>query len=146
MSCFYGKFNYQLDAKGRMRLPAKYRADMGNNYLLLKGAGGCISVLGDEALNALNKKLKELPLSDVEGARAIRNITSFAVDVECDEQGRFILPLDLKKFAKIDKNVCIAGAGNKIEIWAQEIWEAENADQSVQSYEEALKSLAKYGV
>ncbi|MEG1527641.1 MAG: division/cell wall cluster transcriptional repressor MraZ [Clostridia bacterium] len=146
MNCFYGNYGYQLDAKNRMRMPSKFRADMGKEYLITLGAGGCLIVLHQQLLETLNQKMSQLPLTDVEGSKAIRAFTAFGENVECDEQGRFILPQELKKYAKIDKDVRIVGAGNKVEIWSQEVWTANNKEFTIESYENALDGLSKYGI
>ncbi len=144
--CFYGTHEYQLDAKNRMRMPAKFRAEMGDEYLITKGAGGSLFVLHQKALEELNEKISALPLTDVEAGKVLRKFTSSAVRVECDEQGRFVLPSTLKEYAKIDKNVCIVGAGSKVEIWSQEIWDEINRGGKDENFDDVLGSLAKYGI
>lgn len=145
MFCFYGSYNYQLDAKNRMRMPAKFRAEMGDEYLITKGSGGCLFVLDHAALENMNIKMAEQKISDAEANAAIRFFTSSAVQVDFDEQGRFILPQSLKTFAKIDKNVCIIGAGNKVEIWSQEVWEKLEAEHQ-KSGDDIFANLSKIGI
>lgn len=144
--CFYGTHEYQLDAKGRMRMPAKFRAEMGDEYLVTRGTGGCLFVLHQKALEDLNEKLSALSITDVEAGKILRKFTSSAVRVECDEQGRFILPAPLKEYAQIDKNVCIIGAGNKVEIWAQEVWDKLNEADKGENFDNVFEGLAKYGI
>lgn len=146
MFCFYGNYSYQLDAKNRMRMPAKYRAEMGNEYLITRGTSGCLFVLDSSALATLNEKIAAVPFTDIEGGNALRKFTASAVTVECDEQGRFILPPQLKKYANIDKNVCIVGAGNKVEIWSQEAWDKQNEQDSAQAFDQIFSGLSKFGV
>ena len=71
-------------------------------------------------------------------------ILSLASEVEPDEQGRFILPANLKDFAKIDKNIVINGAGSKVEIWSEEKWDSYSA---IENFDQELAEIGtKYGV
>lgn len=144
MYCFYGNYSYQLDAKNRMRMPAKFRNEMGDEYLITPGTSGCLFVLHQKAMEEINAKIASVPITDVDGGKALRQFTASAIRVECDEQGRFVLPPALKDFAKIDKNVCIVGAGNKVEIWSQEIWDKEFGNTD--NFDKVFNDLAKYGI
>lgn len=146
MNCFYGNLQYQLDAKSRMRMPAKFRSDMGNEYLVTKGTGGCLFVLDKKTLEIINERISQVPISDIEGGNAIRRFTASAEIVTCDEQGRFVLPAELKKYAKIEKNVRIVGAGNKVEVWSEEVWNQLNSDDSPEAFEKVFSGLSKFGV
>ena len=69
------------------------------------------------------QKLQEIPAHDIESRRGVRTFMALAKEIEPDDQGRFILPKNLKDYAKIDKNVVFAGVGKSIEIWAEEEWD-----------------------
>ena len=146
MGQYYGENTYQLDAKCRMRMPAKFRLEMGSECLIAKGTGGCLFVFDSQAMDKLHAKIDAIPISDIDAGNALRRFTASAVKVEFDEQGRFTLPAHLKQYARIEKNVSIIGAGSKVEIWAQEIWNQQYANDQIESYESAFSSLTKYGV
>ncbi len=126
-----------------MRMPAKFRTEMGDEYLITRGTSGCLFVLNQKALETFNEKIASVPITDIEGGKALRRFTATAERVECDEQGRFVLPSSLKDYAKIDKNICIVGAGNKVEIWSQELWDKQMAEED---FDEVFSGLSKYGV
>ena len=115
-----GNFQHSLDDKNRIRLPAKYREKLGNEYIMLPGTHGCISLYPASAEDKFVRVVNELGEFSAENAETLRMITEMAATVEADSQGRFMLPSDLIKFAKIDKDVRIIGVIDRVEIWSEE--------------------------
>lgn len=146
MNCFFGTNNYQLDSKNRMRLPAKFRTQMGKEYLLTIGTGGCLYVLDKETYESMVADMAKINKFDNEGSNLIRQFTRTAELVDSDEQGRFVLPMSLKAYAQIDKNICIIGAGDKIEIWSQEIWDNTALEANPENMKGLFEGLSKYGI
>ena len=132
---FLGESRHQLDAKNRLRVPAKFRSELGGKYVVTVGSNECLCVYAYDKFADYVAKLESIPSFDLQAQRSIRKILSLASEVEPDEQGRFILPANLKDFAKIDKNIVINGAGSKVEIWSEEKWDSysaiENFDQEL---------------
>lgn len=120
---FLGETRSQIDPKNRGRVPAKYRTELGKVCYITIGSDFCLSLYNKEGFEQYMRKLEEIPTHDLEARHVIRKIMSLAEEIEPDEQGRFILPKKLKEYAKIDKNIVIVGAGNNIEIWAEEAWD-----------------------
>ena len=118
---YLGNFQHSLDDKNRIRLPAKYREKLGNEYILMPGIDGCIFLYPAEAEEKFLRAVEAMEF-DAEKADLITRIAAISATVEADSQGRFMLTTDLLKFAKIDKDVRIRGAFNKIEIWSEEIY------------------------
>lgn len=140
MFYFTGEFNHQLDAKNRIRIPAKLRKDLGDRYCFARGTNGCIFVFPEEIIKAKLAEIEEIKMSDVEkqkGARAFMKSISFA---EEDPQGRVVLPTPLKQFAKIEKDVKICGSGSRLEIWSKEVYDAYFVDED-DNYDEYFNSL-----
>ena len=141
---FLGEYYHQLDEKNRLRIPAKLRNGLGNNYIIMKGSNSCLFVYSSSEMQALmNEKLKSVPLSDVVAQKSIRMLFSSGFEVEEDNQGRFTLPQNLKEFACIKKNVVSVGVGNRIELWAEENWKEYNNGSD---FDAILGDLSKYGV
>ncbi len=115
-----GNFQHTLDDKNRIRLPAKYREKLGNEYIMLPGNNGCISLYPASAEEKFIRVVNELGEFSAENAETLRIITDMAATVEADSQGRFMLPNELIKFAKIDKDVRIIGVIDRVEIWSEE--------------------------
>ncbi len=145
MTAFYGEFNQMLDAKNRMRLPAKYRAQLNEGYYILNGANGCLMVMDSTRFNALTEKFKEVPFSDIQARKAITKIMVSVVEPEEDAQGRFVLPLKAKTYAGITKNIVVAGAFDHVEIWAEERYNELGYSDS-DDFNSMLLALKDYGV
>ena len=139
-----GNFQHTLDDKNRIRLPAKYREKLGNEYILLPGIDGCIFLYPSSAEDKFLQAVEEMEF-DSEKADIITRIAEISATVEADSQGRFMLTSDLLKFAKIDKDVRIRGAFNKIEIWSEEIYvkRHESKPQSAEDLNEAYMTFHK---
>ena len=137
-----GLYRHSIDAKKRMRMPSKFKTALGANFIITKGNKQNLFVFSNEQFSALYEKMIALPLFDEEAQMPVRRFLSSAFETEEDAQGRFLLPKELALFANITKNIVLVGVGNRVEIWAEEVWEnesknSENADFSI---------LAKFGV
>ena len=144
-----GNFQHSLDDKNRIRLPAKYREKLGNDYILMPGIGGCIFLYPAEAEEKFYKAVEGIGEFNTKSAETIRRIAEMSATVEADSQGRFMLPPELLKFAMIDKDVRIVGAINRIEVWSEEQYIKRRSanDESSQAidelYMEFHKSMSK---
>lgn len=140
---FWGEHKHQIDAKNRLRIPAKLKAELGDKFIITKGPSGCLSAFPLKTMENMFEKLQNVPLSDIAAQRSVRMLFSSASEVENDEQGRFLLPQNLKEFAKIEKNVVITGVGTRIDIWSEDRW---NEYNSYDNFDEVLEGLGKFGV
>lgn len=137
---FIGSQTGQLDDKNRIRIPAKFKEDMGKDFYLTRGAGNCIQVMPKEAFERMTAPFQSIPFSDTKAREAVRAILSTVEQPEEDGQGRFVIPAQCKQYAHIDKKVVFKGAGDYVEIWRDE--DVSNFD----SISDAMEVLAKYGV
>lgn len=140
-----GNFQHALDDKNRIRLPAKHREVLGNDYILMPGLSGCIFVYPADQKQKLLETIMELDSFDPERAEWIRSIAEFSATVEADNQGRFMLTPDLLEIAGIKKNVRIVGAISKVEIWSEEAYLArrEKQDRSADAFDNLYRNLHK---
>ena len=144
-----GNFQHALDDKNRIRLPAKYREKLGNEYILMPGIGGCIFLYPAEAEDKFLKAVEDIGEFNTKSAETIRRISEMSATVDADAQGRFMLTQELLKFAKIDKDVRIVGAINRIEIWSEELYAKrrntndESSEAVDELYMEFHKSMSK---
>lgn len=115
-------YMHQLDAKNRMRIPAKIREELGENYSITIGAGGCLYVYTKEAMDKLKATFKNINPFREDQLRAARIFLSNTLDVEEDKQGRFVLTEELRKHANIVKNVLVFKGPTCVEIWGEETW------------------------
>ena len=117
-----GEYDHQIDAKNRIRIPAKLKGNEEKLYFS-KGTNGCIFVFYEEAIREKLAKLEEIKMSDVERQKGLRQFTKSVKLVEIDNQGRLVIPPELVKFARITKDVKICGASSRIEIWSKEVYD-----------------------
>ncbi len=140
----FGEYKHQLDEKNRLRLPVKLKQKLGERYVILKGSNRSLFVFSQSELETtMLEKLKSLPLLDAKAQKTVRAMFSSGFEVEEDNQGRFVLPTALKEFAGIKKNVVSIGAGNRVEIWAEEQWNDYNSNED---YDSILEELGDYGI
>lgn len=123
---FTGRFEYGIDDKSRVSIPAKFREALSTNYdlrLILTNLDGCIAAYPyQEWLNIQENISNKGPIRK-EARAFLRYYYSGASECPLDKLGRILVPQSLKTDAHIKKNVVIVGVSKKIEIWAKEKWE-----------------------
>ncbi len=142
---FFGEYSHNLDAKGRVHIPSKFRDALGEGFIVTKGVGGCLFVFSREEWNNFSSKLKELPISDVAVQSFTRMLFASANEGEIDKQGRTLLPQRLRDHIKAVKEVTVVGVNTRVEIWSKEGWDEYN-DSAYEQYEETLAKLAQLGI
>ncbi len=115
-----GEFNYALDQKGRLFIPAKLRDSLGDIVVLSRGLDASIFVHSLEGWKRIEEKLAAMPISKARKLQLI--LFPSATRVELDSQGRVLVPQKLREYAGIEKNVVILGAGDRAEIWRDDKW------------------------
>ena len=96
---FMGEYNHSIDAKGRMIVPAKFREQLGNEFVVTKGLDGCLFVYSNEEWHRIEENLRDKPLTSREA----------------------------RKYAGIDKEVVSVGVYSRVEIWSKDRY-LENSD------------------
>ena len=139
-----GEYQHSLDEKGRLIIPAKFREDLGENFVITRGLDNCLFAYPLSQWKVIEEKVKELPTSQAETRAFVRMFFSGAVEAELDKQGRIIIPQQLREHARVERDVYVIGVSTKVEIWAKEIWD-NYANQAEQSYEE-IAAITKIGI
>ncbi|MBQ3508896.1 MAG: division/cell wall cluster transcriptional repressor MraZ [Peptococcaceae bacterium] len=114
---FFGEYEHTIDTKGRLIIPAKLREALGETFMITKGLDGCLSVYPMDQWAEFEAKLQALPMNQPSARAFARFFFSGATEGELDKQGRVMLPPNMREHAKLTKDVVIAGAGNRLEIW-----------------------------
>lgn len=117
-----GEYEHSIDAKGRVILPADFRAELGEQFVITKGLDACLYVYSQEEWEKLSAKLRQLPLSKPEARAFVRFFFSGARTLECDKQGRFLVPSTLRSYAKLEKDAVLIGVSSRIEVWGKDEW------------------------
>jgi len=141
---FYGEFNHSIDKKSRVIIPAKFR-DFLKEYnidklYITRGLDKCLFLFAEDEWKAQESKFKSIPFTKSEARKFNRLYFSGASQIECDKQGRILLPKYLKDFADIKRDIVVIGVSNRIEIWAKEVW-SEYYKNSKGSFEEIAEKL-----
>jgi len=122
MSEFISQYAHSIDGKSRLIIPAKFREQLDENARLTVGLDHCLFMFDGEEWKALVEKLNAIPISNKDGRKFARFLMSNAFNYEVDKQGRMIIPSVLRKYAGLERDVILAGVGNRIEIWDSEAW------------------------
>lgn len=120
---FLGTYNHSIDSKGRLIVPAKFRADLGKDFFVTRGLNGCLEVYPMKAWEELTTQLMTIPRTDVEGRKFMSFLVAGASGGEIDGQGRMSLAANQKEYAHITKDVAIVGNIDHFAIWDREKWE-----------------------
>ncbi|MGB4593868.1 MAG: division/cell wall cluster transcriptional repressor MraZ [Coriobacteriia bacterium] len=142
---FLGEYQHTLDAKGRLSLPAKYRAEMTGRLVVAKGLGDCLYVQSAEEYQAFVDRLMEQDDFDPRFRQVRRFFTSGAIETDLDSAGRIALSQGLREFAGLERDVAVIGNGNRIELWDSAKWAAYNGE-TTQRIEDVTKELAESGI
>ncbi len=140
---FMGEYRHSLDAKNRLIIPARFRDELGDTFVVTKGLDGCLTVYTEEQWKVIVHQLEQLPTTKKEVRQYVRFLLSKAVECQFDSQGRIQLPAVLITAADIAKKCAVIGAADHIEIWAEERWDAYD-EQAGESFEAVAESLTEY--
>lgn len=134
-----GEYQHNIDAKGRVIVPAKFREDLGEHFYVTKGLDCCLFVLSAAEWKRLQDKISAMPISKSRGLQ--RFFFSGAAEVEPDKQGRILLPQHLREHAGLEKDVTVIGASSRAEIWDSARWNTFNSGLTEESIAEAMDLL-----
>lgn len=141
---FYGEYLHNIDRKGRLIFPARFRevakANFIERFFVTRGLDKCLFLFSEEDWKALEQRFKSLSFTKQQTRRFNRLYFSGAVEIIPDKQGRILLPSFLKEFAEIKREVVIVGVSNRIEIWDRKSWQEYYA-ASVDSFEDIAEGL-----
>ena len=136
---FVGTFEHGLDDKGRMVLPAKIRAQLGETGLLGK-LDGCLGLWTPDGFDAAADALEAKVDAGEASVRALRRFIADAHEIVPDQQGRIVIPERLRTYAQLGSNVVITGRMKRAEIWDAQRW-ADMADDDDSALAHAVADL-----
>lgn len=119
---FMGEYQHNVDSKGRIILPAKFRELLGELFIATKGLDRCLFIYPKEEWTILEDKLKKLPMAKQDARAFVRFFFSGAAELEFDKQGRVLLPNNLREYAGLEKDIVVVGVSSRIEIWDRQAW------------------------
>jgi MraZ protein len=134
-----GEYTHNLDAKGRISVPAKFRSELGSSAIVTRGLDKCLFLYPKAEWEAMAVKLANLPISSSSARAFARMMLSGAMEVEIDKQGRALLPGYLREYAGVNGSVMVTGVYNRAEIWDKKTWEAYSKEASLENESNAEK-------
>ena len=138
MHMLMGEFHHNIDDKGRLIIPAKFREDLGNEFVVTRGIEKCLFVYSMKELEKNVSRLKSLPFTNKDARTFTRFFLSGAVECEFDRQGRINITSPLINYASLTKECVVIGANDRLEIWSEELW-----NNFFESNEDNLSDIAE---
>lgn len=142
---FIGEYKHNIDDKGRLAIPIKFRADLSKGAVVTRGLDTSLFLFPKEEWDKLAVKLASLPLGQSNSRAFARLMLAGAMDVEVDKQGRVMLPEYLRTYAGLHKSVVLAGLYNRLELWDEASWNAYKLKME-EDAESVAEQLGELGV
>jgi len=140
-----GEFKHNLDLKGRLAVPIKFRQKLSGGAIVTRGLDKCLFVFSNKEWEVLAQKLIALPLAQANSRAFVRLMLAGAMDVELDKQGRMLIPDYLRDYAGLKKETIVAGLYNRFEIWNSESWK-EYKNKTESQSDEIAEKLSELGI
>lgn len=142
---FLGEFNHTIDDKGRLTLPAKFRAELAAGVVVTRGIDKHLAIYPMTEWQKVADKLDRFPQTKEDARTLVRLMLSGANDIEPDKQGRILLPANLRAYAELDGEVVIIGMNTHLEVWNLERWH-EKLTYMEEHSSEIAERLADLGI
>ena len=115
-----GEYHHSLDEKNRLIIPSKFRAEIGNEFIITRGLDRCLFIYSKDEWEKIVNKLSTLPFTKKDARDFLRFFLSGATVCEFDKQGRIIITSPLVQYAGLKKDCVIIGVNERLEIWGEE--------------------------
>ncbi|MEW6547379.1 MAG: division/cell wall cluster transcriptional repressor MraZ [Bacillota bacterium] len=137
---FLGQYVHNMDEKGRVAIPARFRTELGDRMVVTRGLDKCLWVYPWETWRAISSRFAQLPFTRARNRNFQRYFFAGAVECSPDAQGRILISPALRTYAGLTREVVVAGVSDHVEIWDRQGWEAFE-EQVNAEYEEIAESL-----
>ncbi len=114
-----GEYHHNIDEKGRLIIPSKFRFELGEKFIITRGIEECLFVYSMDEWNKIVDKLKELPFTSKDARTFMRMFFSGAAECELDKNGRVNIASPLMNYAHLEKECVIVGVNDRLEIWSE---------------------------
>ena len=138
---FMGEYNHTVDTKGRLIVPSKFREQLGDEFVVTKGLDGCLFGYSNSEWENIEEKFRNVPLTTKDARKFARFFFAGAASCEVDKQGRILLPVVLREYAGIEKDVVSVGVFNRVEIWDKDKWQESNSYDDMDEIAEHMADL-----
>jgi len=150
VNMFKGIHNMNLDGKGRLTIPSKYRSTIidqvnGNMVITIDSEEKCLLLYPSTAWRKIQDKINNLPSFNKNAKRIQRLLIGHAEDLEMDASGRVLISKPLINFAEMTKKITLIGQGEKFEIWSDDVWNSRvnkwRSEETDESQESVLSDI-----
>ena len=141
---FLGEYTHNIDQKGRLIIPSKFREGLGDQFVITKGLDGCLFLFPNDKWLQFEDKLRQLPISNKAVRTFVRFFTAGGADGTIDKQGRSLIPANLRDYAQLEKEVVIIGVPDRVEIWSKDNWNEYIDDENL-SHEDIASQMEELG-
>ena len=142
---FMGEYQHSLDTKGRLIVPAKFREDLGTDFVITRGLDGCLFGYPLAEWQHIQDNLKKLPLNKRNNRAFVRFLFADATQCNFDKQGRINIPKQLREHAKLTKKCVLVAVSNRFEIWDEAQWNEVTADTE-ENFDDIAENLIDFGL
>ena len=141
---FTGEYRHSVDDKGRLAVPAKFRAQLGAGAVVSRWLDACLAIHTQQGWDDLAAKVAALPITDPNARRFQRLIFAGAAEVELDRQGRVLLPGYLREHIDLGSEAVVVGSRDHAEIWVPATWAT--YAQGLEDPDELAEAFAGLGI
>lgn len=137
----YGGYQHNIDKKGRVFIPSKMRDELGSEFIICRGISGkcCLCIY---SLNEWDKLVQQIgTLPSTKSSVVKRFLYDGAFNVECDSQGRILIPPTLRDYARLENEAHIIGMDTNLEIWNVALWQEENEKYTPESVAAIMEEM-----
>ncbi len=137
----YGTYEHSIDKKGRVAIPVKLRAELGETFMVCRGIYGqsCLGIYSMDEWKKLEEKIEQLP--STKSIKLKRFLFGGSTPVETDTQGRVLIPSNLREFAKLEGEALFIAVGSNLELWNPQLWASEEAEYTPENMAEISAGL-----
>lgn len=137
---FMGEYEHTIDEKGRLIIPAKFRARLTSGLVVTRGLDGCLNGYPLAVWHQLEAKLGSLSMTKRNARAFVRFLYSAATECQFDRQGRINLPAALRQYAALNQNCTIVGVSEHLEIWDTNRWQ-QYMDNTTADFDQIAEDL-----
>ena len=138
---FTGEYRHAIDEKGRLAVPARFRAQLEGGLVVARWLDACLAMFPLPAWEVITTKVASLPMTDPNARLLNRRLYAYANETELDRQGRILVPQNLRDVAGLEGEAVVVGGQDHAEIWAPARWDAYAEGLEDSSFAAAIAGL-----
>lgn len=144
---FMGEYQHQVDDKGRLIIPARFREELGSPFVATRGLDRCLFAFPAAAWSQVEERLRALPVTQADARAFVRMLLSGASPVEIDRAGRVVIPPHLRQYAKLEAGAeaAVLGVGSRVEMWNAHDWQ-EYSSRAQSAFEAIAEKIVGLGL